>query len=337
MSELKKQLEALLFSSGRKMSVDELKITIKERKDKVVKALSELEKDYNSRDSAVYVINEEDTWRMAIKEGYIGVVQKIVTETELSKAVMETLAVIAFKYPIKQSDLINIRSNKAYDHLKELENMGYITRKRYGRTNLIKLAPKFFEYFDLPPDKIKEAFKDFESIAEAIKEKEFKAKEVKEKIKEEKEKKESEDAKVEIVDDNIVEDDETEPVVETYIEEEKLGDLEIVDEDPETAEKTEVTKETTESEEKEEESPEEHKDKKVIFEEEPKQVQEKEQGIELPKEMDEEIDKKVDEMLKPEHDPAVEEETKKEESQEEQEEVKKPRKRYIIEDEPDEE
>ena len=36
------------------------------------------------------------------------VVGKIVTETELSKTVTETLAVIAFKYPIKQSDLIKI-------------------------------------------------------------------------------------------------------------------------------------------------------------------------------------------------------------------------------------
>ena len=57
-------------------------------------------------------------------------VRKIVTETELTRSVMETLAVIAFKYPILQSDLIKLRTNKAYDHLVELEKSGYISRQK---------------------------------------------------------------------------------------------------------------------------------------------------------------------------------------------------------------
>ena len=136
------------------------------------------------------IFDEGDFWKLTVREPFLPLVQKIVTQTELSKTLMETLAVIAFKYPIKQSDLIKIRTNKAYDHLNELEQMGYITRQKHGRTKLIKLSQKFFDYFNLPPDRLKETFSTFEGIANAIEEKEAEIKRLKEERR-----KEMEDAK----------------------------------------------------------------------------------------------------------------------------------------------
>ena len=104
------------------------------------------------------------------KEKYLALIQNIVTETELDKSLMETLAVIAWKYPILQADVIRLRNNKAYDHLRELEEAGFIAREKKGRTRTIRLTPKFFEYFDLPPSKAKtqDAFK--EIVPEEIRE-----------------------------------------------------------------------------------------------------------------------------------------------------------------------
>ena len=78
-----------------------------------------------------------------------------------------------------QSDLIKIRTNKAYDHLVELEKSGYISRQKHSRTNLIKLTEKFFRYFDLTEERLKERFKDFGSIARAIQEKEVEIEQIK--------------------------------------------------------------------------------------------------------------------------------------------------------------
>lgn len=177
---LKNKLEALLFSSGRKMSLEELSRLSDAQTGDIQKSLEELKKEYDDKNSSVMIIEEGDSWKLTVREQFLPLVQKIVTETELSKTIMETLAVIAFKYPIKQSNLINIRTNKAYDHLKELEEMGYITRQKHGRTNLIKLTQKFFEYFDLPEQKLKEVFKDFASIAKEIENKETEIKQIKE-------------------------------------------------------------------------------------------------------------------------------------------------------------
>ena len=115
---LKNKLEALLFSSGRKMHIEELSKLAYAKPDDIKKALVELKTEYDDKGSSEMIVNEGDSWKLTVREQFLPLVQKIITETELSKTIMETLAVIALKYPIKQSDLIKIRTNKAYDHLK---------------------------------------------------------------------------------------------------------------------------------------------------------------------------------------------------------------------------
>jgi len=170
--ELKKAIEALLFSSARAMKLEEIAALVKSEPEKVKEALESLKSEYGQKDTSVTLIFDGYAWKLTVKDEFISVVQKVVTQTELSKTVLETLAVIAFRYPIKQADLIKIRTNKAYDHLMELQEAGFIMRQKHGRTKLIKLTDKFFEYFDLPRDRLKERFKNFEDMATTIEKKE---------------------------------------------------------------------------------------------------------------------------------------------------------------------
>src|SRR3989339_1984093 len=177
---VKSKVEAILFSTGHRIGVDEICKLSRSKRDDVIPALRELQKEYDEKQSSLMLVEEGDFWKFTVRDHFIPMVRKIVTETELSRTMLETLAVIAFKYPILQSDLIKLRTNKAYDHLAELEKSGYISRQKHGRTNLIKLTEKFFRYFDLTEEKLKEQFKDFDSIARAIKEKEQEVEDIKE-------------------------------------------------------------------------------------------------------------------------------------------------------------
>src|SRR3989338_2087569 len=197
MEELKQKIEALLFSSGRKMPVEEIAMLCNKSIEKVQEALESLKKDYDDKDTSLMVVEEGNAWKLTVREQHLQMVRNIVTKTELSKSLMETLAVIAFKYPILQSDLIKLRTNKAYDHLRELEEMGYISRQNHGRSNLIKLTQKFFDYFSLAEEKLKEHFGDFESIAKAIAEKETEAKNARKAIKQRAEEKKEEEKRAE--------------------------------------------------------------------------------------------------------------------------------------------
>jgi segregation and condensation protein B len=297
---LKNKLEALLFSSGRKMDIEELSRLSNAKTDEIKKALVELKTGYDDKDSSVMIVNEGDSWKLTVREQFLTLVQKIVTETELSKTITETLAVIAFKYPIKQSDLIKIRTNKAYDHLKELEAMGYITRQKHGRTNLIKLTQKFFEYFNLPAERLKEVFKDFSSIAKAIESKETEIKQIKEeqKAKAEEEKQKDEEIKKEV---DLLDKEGHKVPLEPYenkeakqqkeklgVVEGKIGNLKVVDEPSE--DELEKERERIRKIEEEDKKKSEIEKQKLKFEG---------PGIKVTKDMEKIIDKKVERILHP--------------------------------------
>jgi segregation and condensation protein B len=265
MEELKRKIEAILFSVGRYTSAEEISALCRTNPEKVKETLLSLKVDYETdKETSLVVLNDENMWKLTTREEYGNVVRKIVTETELTKSQLETLAVIAFKYPIKQADLIRIRTNKAYDHLMELEKAGYITRQRYGRSRLIKLTDKFFDYFDLPQEKLKDRFKGFEQLAKTIENKEeniHKVKADQRKIAEETKKIEDAERSVmegqieiDLIDDNGQR--KKLEIVDEKIDESpsaKIGELEVVDIPPEkNDEQTEKEKpKASEDEEKE--------------------------------------------------------------------------------------
>ncbi len=173
MSDLKYRLESILFSAGQKISLEELSRLTKERDlERIKQALHELKMEQEQKGSSIMLIQEGDCWKMTIREKYLPFVRKIVTQTELPKSVIETLAVVAFKAPVLQSKIISIRTNKAYKHLDFLEEDGYVTREKKGRTKLIKLTKKFFEYFDIPPEELKKKFEGFKDLEKVLEKKE---------------------------------------------------------------------------------------------------------------------------------------------------------------------
>ena len=163
MSELKNQIEAILFASGKKVTYEDLARICNVQISEIKSALKELKKDLEGSESALLLTEETDGWKLTVREKYLSTVQKLLPETELSKTILETLAVIAWKHPVLQADVIKIRTNKAYDHIKELEELGFITKEKKGRSYQLKVSTKFREYFELPGhDDIKKMFKDVE-------------------------------------------------------------------------------------------------------------------------------------------------------------------------------
>jgi segregation and condensation protein B len=68
---------------------------------------------------------------------------------DLSTAALRTLATIALKKRILQSDLVELRGSGAYDHIKELLAQDFIERKRQsdGRSYWLSLSEKFHRTF----------------------------------------------------------------------------------------------------------------------------------------------------------------------------------------------
>ncbi|MBI4139593.1 SMC-Scp complex subunit ScpB [Candidatus Woesearchaeota archaeon] len=171
--ELLRIVEAILFASGKWLSLDEISSLSRIRNfDDVRGALLRLKEEYSVRGGAIILENEDDLWKLHVVPECIPYIRRIVTKTELTKTVLETLAIIASKAPLLQSEVVRIRTNKAYDHLSILEDAGYISRKKHGRTKIINIAEKFFDYFDIPRDKISERFQKVKELEGAVRIKE---------------------------------------------------------------------------------------------------------------------------------------------------------------------
>jgi len=161
MSDYKNQIEAILFASGSFVDVDTLQdITEASNKQVIKKNVKKLKQEYEERNSPIMVVEEGNGWKLTVREAYLPLVRNIVSETELPKSVLETLAIIAWQAPVLQSEVINIRHNKAYTHIALLEDLGFIRKDSEGRSYRLYLTEKFYEYFDVAGSKdIRKVFK----------------------------------------------------------------------------------------------------------------------------------------------------------------------------------
>lgn len=143
-----KVLEAVFFVSGRFLSMQEL-VSLTDLNPLVIRELvDKLRERFDKNDSAVEIVEKGGLWKMDVRQEYSYIINKLATgSTEFSKAEQETLAIIAFKQPIKQSVIIKIRGNKAYDHVKKFAYLGLIKRKKEGHTNILSLSEDFYDYF----------------------------------------------------------------------------------------------------------------------------------------------------------------------------------------------
>jgi segregation and condensation protein B len=145
-----KLLEAVFFISGRYLSMPEL-VSLSDLNPLLLRELIEKLKDkYEKDDSAFEIIEKNGMWKMDVSAEYSHIINKLATgSSEFTKAEQETLAIIAFKQPIKQSVIIKIRGNKAYDHVKKFDDLGLVRRKKVGHTHELSLSEDFYDYFNV--------------------------------------------------------------------------------------------------------------------------------------------------------------------------------------------
>lgn len=110
--ELKYLLESLLFVSGKPLEIKDLSSFLKKDKQEIETALQELITEYKNRNCGLRIIESGKKYQMASAPDNAKVVQDFLqTEVsgELTPASLETLTIIAYRGPIKKSDLEKIR------------------------------------------------------------------------------------------------------------------------------------------------------------------------------------------------------------------------------------
>ncbi len=141
-------VEAALFVASENMSAEKLARVCGSLDVKAVKEIAEgLVREYSQRDGGVEVFKSGKSYGMRVKPEYEDTVTQLIPETDMPKAMLKTLAMIAYEQPIKQSYVVKLRGNRVYEYVKRLEGLQLIERKPEGHTKILITTPNFNQYF----------------------------------------------------------------------------------------------------------------------------------------------------------------------------------------------
>ncbi len=152
MGEQERMVEAILFATAEPVTVAELNARMPHGCD-AKEALEHLVKRYDGRGVSVVKVGEAWAIRTAPDLGFL--MQKETTETrKLSRAAIETLAIIAYHQPVTRAEIEEIRgvsvSRGTVDQLLELEWIKFGRRKLTpGRPVTYVVTQEFLDHFGL--------------------------------------------------------------------------------------------------------------------------------------------------------------------------------------------
>ena len=149
------KIEALLYIKGKPISIMEMASSLELEPESAEEALIELMSDYAHRDSALEIVEGDHGYSLQLKSVYETLLYELIP-AELGKGALRTLAAIALKYPLLQTDLIELRGSSAYQQVATLVEQGFIRKRPQsdGRSYWLEVTEKFHQYFEIDREKL---------------------------------------------------------------------------------------------------------------------------------------------------------------------------------------
>jgi segregation and condensation protein B len=147
-------LEAALYVAGRPLDINELCQAVGSRsKRRVIGYAEALIEQYKARNSPMEILAlKDERYVLQVKAEYTPLIKRLVNRPLLSSGPLKTLSYIAYRQPITQKRVIEVRGQHAYGHVKMLKDMGLIMTERSGRSLALKTTDYFADYFGLTQD-----------------------------------------------------------------------------------------------------------------------------------------------------------------------------------------
>lgn len=147
-------MEASLYVAGRPLDLNELCSVLKTRsKNKVKKLARILMQQYSGRNAALEILElKDERYVLQVRPEFSPQVRRFVNRPLLSLGPLKTLSYVAYRQPISQKRVVDVRGHHAYGHIRLLKEMGLIASERSGRSTVLKTTDYFADYFGLSPD-----------------------------------------------------------------------------------------------------------------------------------------------------------------------------------------
>lgn len=154
MTDLKSQIESLLFISHKPLSLIDLAKACGAERGAIAEALAELAQAYQERAGGVELLQLDDKYQLAAKAENSAVVAKFLnTEMtgELTRPALEALTIIAYRGPISKVELELIRGVNCSLILRNLSMRGLVEAQedRLKGVTVYRITLEFLKYLGL--------------------------------------------------------------------------------------------------------------------------------------------------------------------------------------------
>lgn len=129
---LEAKIESLLYWKASPVKINLLSEILEANKESIEKSIETLEEKYKSDNlSGLEIIKEDQEIALVTKPNLTQIINKLEeddSEKDLSKAALETLAIIIYRGPVTKSEIDYIRGVSSQYTLRTLSTRGFITR-----------------------------------------------------------------------------------------------------------------------------------------------------------------------------------------------------------------
>lgn len=166
---LKAKLEAALFMANQPLTMDRITKMFKTDSTRIREIISELKQEMERPDRGIYILDTGEAFQIRVKPDYVNTVGNLTPYKELSRGLLRVLALVAYKQPITQSEIVKVMGNRTYEYVKKLQERGMIKTERHSRTKALVATKEFANYFGLEkPEDAKKFFENMEVEAKEI-------------------------------------------------------------------------------------------------------------------------------------------------------------------------
>ena len=158
---LKSAVEAALYMSNEPITIKEMSKMFNTDTEKIKQVVEEFKRELQSSEHGIYLLETPRGYQIRVKPKLDPLVRKLTPYKDLGRGLLRVLALVAYKQPITQSEIVKVIGNRTYEYVKRLKERGLINTIKQGRTKALVPTKEFANYFGLErPEDIKKFFEE---------------------------------------------------------------------------------------------------------------------------------------------------------------------------------
>ncbi len=159
---LKSAIEAALFMANKPVSIEKLSKMLKTDSEKIKEVIEDFKKEFEKPEHGIHILETSSGYQIRVKPELAPLVRTLTPYRDLGRGLLRVLALVAYKQPITQAEIVKVIGNRTYEYVKRLEERGLIKTMKHSRTKALFVTKEFANYFGLEkPEDIKKFFEDF--------------------------------------------------------------------------------------------------------------------------------------------------------------------------------